>query len=56
MYAVDRAHFCRHNAYMDSPQGIDYGVTISAPHMVREIIDISPKQKKKIKCTSIKCT
>lgn len=33
MLAVDRAHYCRNNPYMDSPQTIGYGVTISAPHM-----------------------
>jgi hypothetical protein len=34
MRAVDRGHFSRNNPYMDSPQGIGYSVTISAPHMV----------------------
>ena len=34
MKAVDRGKFCKYNAYMDSPQGIGYSVTISAPHMV----------------------
>ena len=34
MKAIDRADFCKHNPYQDSPQGIGYGVTISAPHMV----------------------
>jgi protein-L-isoaspartate(D-aspartate) O-methyltransferase len=33
MLKVDRGFFTRHNAYDDSPQGIGYGVTISAPHM-----------------------
>jgi len=33
MLKVDRGFFSRHNAYDDSPQGIGYGVTISAPHM-----------------------
>ena len=32
--SVDRAHFIRQNPYTDSPQGIGYAVTISAPHMV----------------------
>lgn len=32
--AVDRGFYSKHNPYMDSPQGIGYGVTISAPHMV----------------------
>lgn len=35
MNQVDRGKYVSHNAYMDAPQGIGYGVTISAPHMVR---------------------
>ena len=34
MKLVDRANFCKQNPYRDSPQGIGYSVTISAPHMV----------------------
>jgi len=34
MRAVDRGIYCKHNPYADSPQGIGYAVTISAPHMV----------------------
>ena len=34
MLKVDRGNYVKHNAYQDSPQGIGYGVTISAPHMV----------------------
>lgn len=35
MCAVDRGKYViRGNPYVDSPQGIGYGVTISAPHMV----------------------
>ncbi|KAJ2818069.1 hypothetical protein GGI24_005207 [Coemansia furcata] len=33
MRAVDRAHFSKQYPYEDSPQGIGYGATISAPHM-----------------------
>ncbi|KAK4516916.1 uncharacterized protein ATC70_000243 [Mucor velutinosus] len=33
MTAVDRKDFCPRDPYEDSPQGIGYGVTISAPHM-----------------------
>ncbi|KAJ2774367.1 hypothetical protein IWQ57_000854 [Coemansia nantahalensis] len=33
MRAVDRAHFAPRNPYMDMPQSIGYGATISAPHM-----------------------
>lgn len=35
MVETDRGHYCPKNAYVDSPQGIGNGVTISAPHMVR---------------------
>lgn len=34
MLKVDRGKYVDRNAYMDAPQGIGYGVTISAPHMV----------------------
>ncbi|XP_034018539.1 protein-L-isoaspartate(D-aspartate) O-methyltransferase isoform X2 [Thalassophryne amazonica] len=33
MLATDRAHFCRNNPYVDSPQSIGFSATISAPHM-----------------------
>ncbi|XP_075226037.1 protein-L-isoaspartate (D-aspartate) O-methyltransferase isoform X2 [Lycorma delicatula] len=33
MLKVDRGKYVERNAYMDAPQGIGYGVTISAPHM-----------------------
>ncbi|XP_034244862.1 protein-L-isoaspartate(D-aspartate) O-methyltransferase [Thrips palmi] len=33
MLAVDRGKYSKSNPYMDAPQGIGYGVTISAPHM-----------------------
>jgi len=33
MLAVDRGDFAPDNPYMDSPVGIGYGATISAPHM-----------------------
>ncbi|KAJ2004636.1 hypothetical protein GGI04_002440 [Coemansia thaxteri] len=33
MRAVDRAHFTKCDPYADSPQGIGFGATISAPHM-----------------------
>ena len=41
MTNVDRANYCPNNPYMDSPQGIGYAVTISAPHMVWHCVDIS---------------
>lgn len=34
MLQVDRGNYTKMAPYMDSPQGIGYGVTISAPHMV----------------------
>lgn len=33
MLAVDRAHYTSYAPYDDSPQGIGFGATISAPHM-----------------------
>merc|ERR1712051_522478 len=33
MKSIDRGDFCKSNPYNDAPQGIGYGVTISAPHM-----------------------
>lgn len=33
MRKVDRGNYCDFAPYMDSPQSIGYGVTISAPHM-----------------------
>ncbi|XP_076046960.1 protein-L-isoaspartate (D-aspartate) O-methyltransferase [Oratosquilla oratoria] len=40
MLKVDRGKYARHNAYMDSPQGIGYGVTISAPHMHAHALEL----------------
>lgn len=35
MNSVDRGKYTHpSHAYIDAPQGIGYGVTISAPHMV----------------------
>ena len=34
MLQVDRGNYSKAAPYMDAPQGIGYGVTISAPHMV----------------------
>lgn len=34
MKQVDRGNYVSKNPYMDGPQDIGYGVTISAPHMV----------------------
>lgn len=38
---VDRGQFCKNYPYKDSPQSIGFGVTISAPHMVRQIFNLS---------------
>lgn len=38
MLRVDRGKYSKNNPYMDSPQGIGFGVTISAPHMVRHAL------------------
>lgn len=38
MTTVDRGNYVTHNPYMDAPQGIGYGVTISAPHMVCTLV------------------
>jgi len=35
MVQVDRQLYSPNNPYMDAPQGIGFGVTISAPHMVK---------------------
>jgi len=34
MKSVDRGNYVSTNPYLDQPQSIGYGVTISAPHMV----------------------
>lgn len=40
MLAVDRGNYCTVNPYMDAPQGIGYGVTISAPHMHAHALEL----------------
>jgi protein-L-isoaspartate(D-aspartate) O-methyltransferase len=40
MLAVDRGNYSRNNPYMDAPQGIGYGVTISAPHMHAHALEL----------------
>ncbi|KAJ8970234.1 hypothetical protein NQ317_015674 [Molorchus minor] len=40
MLAVDRVHFSRNSPYMDAPQGIGFGVTISAPHMHAHALEL----------------
>lgn len=34
MVETDRKHYCPRTPYVDAPQSIGSGVTISAPHMV----------------------
>ncbi|KAL1509046.1 hypothetical protein ABEB36_003847 [Hypothenemus hampei] len=40
MLAVDRSNYTRANPYIDSPQAIGYGVTISAPHMHAHALEL----------------
>ncbi|CAL4092901.1 unnamed protein product, partial [Meganyctiphanes norvegica] len=40
MLRVDRGKYSKANPYMDSPQGIGYGVTISAPHMHAHALEL----------------
>lgn len=37
MTETDRRHYCPTEPYVDAPQSIGNGVTISAPHMVLTI-------------------
>ncbi|KAG7154787.1 L-isoaspartate(D-aspartate) O-methyltransferase-like [Homarus americanus] len=47
MLRVDRGLYSKHNPYMDSPQGIGYGVTISAPHMHAHALELLSNHLKK---------
>ena len=40
MSTVDRANYCSKNSYFDSPQPIGFGVTISAPHMHANTLEL----------------
>ena len=40
MEKTDRKYYCKMSPYMDSPQGIGFGVTISAPHMHAHALQI----------------
>lgn len=40
MRNVDRGNYCPRTPYLDSPQPIGYGVTISAPHMHAHALEI----------------
>ena len=40
MLRVDRKNYCNHDPYKDRPQGIGYNVTISAPHMHAQCLEI----------------
>lgn len=44
MLSVDRGHYSKSNPYMDSPQGIGFGVTISAPHMHAHALELLKDQ------------
>ena len=46
MKSVDRGDFCQRSPYYDSPQGIGYGVTISAPHMHAYALELLEEQLK----------
>lgn len=39
MNQVDRKYYSEHNPYMDAPQSIGYGATISAPHMHGTVLE-----------------
>lgn len=40
MLSVDRSNYAKYNPFMDSPQSIGYGVTISAPHMHAHALEL----------------
>jgi len=40
MEKTDRKYYCKMSPYMDSPQSIGFGVTISAPHMHAHALQI----------------
>lgn len=40
MQFTDRGKYCRVNPYSDAPQGIGFGVTISAPHMHAHALEL----------------
>ena len=44
MKAVDRKNYSQYNPYMDSPQSIGYGATISAPHMHAHALELMKEQ------------
>jgi len=44
MVSTDRKFYCKSNPYVDSPQGIGYGVTISAPHMHAHALQLLSSQ------------
>nr|XP_039267434.1 protein-L-isoaspartate(D-aspartate) O-methyltransferase-like [Styela clava] len=44
MKATDRKHYCQQQSYVDSPQGIGYQATISAPHMHAYALEVLHSQ------------
>ncbi len=53
MKQVDRGEFSHVHPYMDAPQGIGYGVTISAPHMVTKMFNHFCTSYGKKNCSTI---
>lgn len=44
MKATDRKYYCESQSYVDSPQGIGYQATISAPHMHAYALEVLHEQ------------
>lgn len=40
MKAVNRGNYCSYSPFVDSPQSIGYGATISAPHMHAHALEL----------------
>jgi protein-L-isoaspartate(D-aspartate) O-methyltransferase len=59
MKAVDRANFIKTTPYMDQPQYIGHGATISAPHMhamaLQELEGVICARKEDIKILDVGC-
>ncbi|KAH1022115.1 hypothetical protein HUJ04_011556 [Dendroctonus ponderosae] len=44
MLSIDRSNYSKHHPFMDAPQSIGYGVTISAPHMHAHALELLKDQ------------
>lgn len=44
MLSIDRSNYSKHQPFMDAPQSIGYGVTISAPHMHAHALELLKDQ------------